>query len=397
MQRDFSQQWVQDWLIRSSGTSVNAENGRRRYPEAAKSESMIPKVLGISGKQQKVMADTAAAAGHRQTAIKLYELSLRSLIEAQHNIFTEIPLKKALMETAQQCLDSVIGLASHSVMRLAIPFGDQMLPALLHFRHESDPLLVYIPGMDGTKETSSIGPLAAPFLSRGFKVFAMDGPGQGEARTLNGIRLTRDNYNLALQTALEFLKANGYWNGDGAWVIGSSLGTRWALELAASDPRIKGVALLHACFGSLDSLLFSAPPRFYKVMRYMTGLAGAELDEFIAASELSPDIEVNCPTLVCIGEFDPLTSIPEARALYRNNLKGPKELLVFENAFHGSDGMDCLHGMNGTDVAADWILDRVVGKPVINGESLVGQESLGPYQRAPLTEWQTLREGEWGI
>ncbi len=256
MQRDFSQQWVQDWLIRSSGTSVNAENGRRRYPEAAKSESMIPKVLGISGKQQKVMADTAAAAGHRQTAIKLYELSLRSLIEAQHNIFTEIPLKKALMETAQQCLDSVIGLASHSVMRLAIPFGDQMLPALLHFRHESDPLLVYIPGMDGTKETSSIGPLAAPFLSRGFKVFAMDGPGQGEARTLNGIRLTRDNYNLALQTALEFLKANGYWNGDGAWVIGSSLGTRWALELAASDPRIKGVALLHACFGSLDSLLF---------------------------------------------------------------------------------------------------------------------------------------------
>ena len=45
-----------------------------------------------------------------------------------------------------------------------------------------------------------------------------------------------------------------------------------------------------------------------------------------------------------------------------------KELLVFENAFHGSDGMDCLHGMNGTDVAADWILDRVIGKPVIDGE-----------------------------
>ncbi len=392
MQRDFEQQWVQDWLIRASGISVNAESGRRRYPEAAKSESMLPKILGVQGKRQKDLADTAAAEGHRQTAIKLYELALRNFVEAQHNIFSETPLKKLLMERAQQCLDSVIGLASHSILRLKIPFENQMLPALLHSRNEDDPLLIYIPGMDGTKETSSVGPLASPFLSRGFKVFAMDGPGQGEARVLNGIRLTRENYNLALHTALDFLHDNGYWKGDEAWVIGSSLGTRWALELASSEPRIKGVALLHACFGNLGPLLFSAPPRFHKVLSYMTGLEGDQLDEFIRVSDLSPAMEINCPALVCIGEFDPLTSIPEARSLYQNNLKGPKELLVFENAFHGSDGLECLRGMNGTDVAADWLLDRIAEKQVVDREVLVGRDSLGPYQAGPLTEWQTLRE-----
>lgn len=112
--------------------------------------------------------DAAAAAGHRETALKLYELALRNLIEAQHNIFTNSPLKKALMETAQGCMDAVIGLADHNILRLNIPFGDQTLPALFHSHNADDPLLFYIPVMDGTKETSSIGPLAARFLSRGF-------------------------------------------------------------------------------------------------------------------------------------------------------------------------------------------------------------------------------------
>ncbi|TAN20391.1 MAG: alpha/beta hydrolase [Actinomycetota bacterium] len=392
MERDFAQQWMQDWLIRSSGTSVNAESGRRRYPEAAKSEVMLPKVLGSLGMRQKKLAEAAAVAGHRQTALKIYELSLRSLIEAQHNIFSDVPLKKNLMSMAQECMDAIIGLAGHTIERLTIPFHGQTLPAFYHYRNESDPLLVYIPGMDGTKETSSIGPLASPFLSRGFRVIAMDGPGQGEARTLNGVLLRTDNYVSALRAVLDHLQSLGRWSGDGVWVIGSSLGTRWALEFAASDNRVKGLALLHAAFGDLGPLMFSAPPRFHKVLGYMTDLNGEALDKFIQESRLEASMKVDCPTLVCIGEFDPLTTLAEARVLYRDNLAGSKELLVFEDAFHGSDGLDCLGGMNGTDLAADWILDRCLGKPVVSGEFLVGKDSLGPYSRQPLTMWQTSRE-----
>lgn len=68
----------------------------------------------------------------------------------------------------------------------------------------------------------------------------MDGPGQGEARTLGGVLLRPDNYLSALRSVLDYLHGNGYWNGDEVWVIGSSLRTRWALELAAADSRVKG-------------------------------------------------------------------------------------------------------------------------------------------------------------
>lgn len=124
----------------------------------------------------------------------------------------------------------------------------------------------------------------------------------------------------------------------------------------------------------------------------MIDLDGEEFDQFVSASALKTTLEVHCPTLVCIGEFDPLTSIAEGRALYRNHLKGPTEFLVFEDAFYGSDGLECLRGMSGTDLAADWVMDRILGKPVNEGEFLVGKNSLGPYQPIQLTTWQTMYE-----
>ena len=391
MERDFEQQLVQDWLVRTSGISVNAESGRRRYPGSVKSEMMIPKILGIEGIRQKELAQSASKSGHRKTALKIYELAIRNLIEAQHNIFSDTALKRHLMAEAQSCMDAVIGLAEHKIQRLNIPFEGKTLPALFHSRSESDPLLIYIPGMDGTKETSSIGPLAEPFISRGFQVLAVDGPGQGEARTLQGIRLKKGNYLTALKTVLNDLSQQGLWAGDDAWVIGSSLGTRWALELASNDDRIKAVALLHAAFGDLGPLIYSAPPRFHKVLKYMTGLDDDDLDDFIRTDQLMSSVKVSCPTLVCIGEFDPLTSIGEARDLYQNNLGGPKQLVVLEDAFHGSEGVASLIGMNGTDLAADWISDRIQGKPFESAELLIGKGSLGPYKAQPLTDWQILR------
>jgi pimeloyl-ACP methyl ester carboxylesterase len=380
------QQWLQDWLIRQVGTSVNAENGRRRYPSAVRAESMIPKFLAREARRQDKAARAAQAMGHGQSALRLYEMALRSYVEAQHNLFVDSDWKRSLMQRGQACMDAIITLAAHSIERIDVPFEGRCLPSLLHEGRSNRPLLLYMPGMDGTKETSSVGPLASPLRSRGFRVLSLDGPGQGAARVLNGVCLTPGAHARAVTAALDHLKALGVWDGDAVYVLGSSMGTRWGLEAAAADRRIRGLAIIHACFGDLHPLLYEAPPRFRKVMAFMAGIASEEeLANFIATIDLPVDLRVDCPTFVGIGEFDPLTTIAEARTLMARNLRGPSALYVFEDAFHGGQELDSLCGLGAIEVATDWLADLSRGRKPASGEFfLSAHEGIGFYSPRPL-------------
>lgn len=394
------QQWMQDWLIREAGTSVNAENGRRRYPRSVRAESMLPKALGTEAERHRAAADAARQRGHVRSALKLYELALRAFMEAQHNLYRDVPLKRLLMERATDCFDQIIALAPQRIERMGVPFDGDHLPAVYHARDDAAPLLLYIPGMDGTKETSSIGPLATPFVSRGFRVFAFDGPGIGAARTLRGITLQPGGYARAISAALDFLQASGRWDGRQVWVLGSSMGTRWGLEAAAADSRISGLATVHAAFGNQQQLFRYAPPRFRKVLGFMTGrYDDVSLDAFIQETELPADLEVRCPTFLGIGEYDPLTSVTEARALYARSLKGPRALYVFGDAFHGGDSLEALCGLNDSEVATDWLWDLAQGNTPESGELYLGTDSpAGIYTPRPLEIWHTeLTETTSGI
>ena len=390
------QQWLQDWLIRQAGTSVNAESGRRRYPTEVRAESMIPKVLAGEARRQHKAAQAAQAAGHRQTALRLFEMALRNYVEAQHNLFVESDWKRSLMLRGQACMDAIITLASHAIERIDAPFEGKTLPGLLHDGRSDRPLLVYIPGMDGTKETSSIGPLASPLRSRGFRVFSLDGPGQGAARVLNGVRLAPGAYARAVTAALDHLRALGVWDGEAVYLLGSSMGTRWGLEAAAADQRIRGLAIIHACFGDQRQLLCEAPPRFRKVMGYMAGITSDdEFADFIAATDLPVDLRVDCPTFVGIGEFDPLTTLAEARALRKFNLRGPSALYVFEDAFHGGGDLKALCGLGDIEAATDWLSDLARGRSPASGEFfLSARDGVGVYSPRPLGGYPDEQDGD---
>jgi pimeloyl-ACP methyl ester carboxylesterase len=390
------QQWLQDWLIREVGTSVNAESGRRHYPTAVRAESMIPKFLAHEARRQDKAARAAQAAGHRQSALKLYEMALRNYVEAQHNLFVESDWKCSLMQRGQACMDAIIALASHDIERIAVPFEGKSLPGLLHDGRSNHPLLLYMPGMDGTKETSSVGPLASPLRSRGFRVLSLDGPGQGAARVLSGVCLAPGAFARAVTAALDHLKALGIWDGKAVYVLGSSMGTRWGLEAAVADRRIRGLAIIHACFGDQRQLLYEAPPRFRKIMAFMAGIASEqELADFIAATDLPVDLRVDCPTFIGIGEFDPLTTVAEARTLVARNLRGPSALYVFEDAFHGGRDLEALCGLGAIEVAADWLADLARGRAPASGEFfLSAHDGIGIYSPRPLGRYPEEQEGD---
>jgi hypothetical protein len=72
MKRD-NQQWVLDWLVKTTGRVQNFANDERDLPPEVKSYRMIPR----------------ARAGHIDTARQLYRRASQVYHEVQHSIFED--------------------------------------------------------------------------------------------------------------------------------------------------------------------------------------------------------------------------------------------------------------------------------------------------------------------
>ena len=64
--------------------------------------------------------------------------------------------------------------------------------------------------------------------------------------------------------------------------------------------------------------------------------------------------DIQCPTLLATGEFDPLCPLEDAIAAYQE-LKAPKEMWVFENQFHQLRVVPNLGGLTSNEYVLDWL------------------------------------------
>jgi len=94
---------------------------------------------------------------------------------------------------------------------------------------------------------------------------------------------------------------------------------------------------------------------------------------------------ISCPTLLTMGEYDPLCHLEAAEDFFRE-LKCPKELWVLENEFHRISLRQGIGGIEIYPYIADWLRDELDGKhtKTLDKTILVKQKSgLGPYE-API-------------
>jgi pimeloyl-ACP methyl ester carboxylesterase len=381
-QRD-NQQWVLDYLVKTTGRTQNFFDDGRTVPPEVKSYAMIHRALGKEGAHREAIARHAEAAGHRQTAREAYWLAVEAYREAQHAIFEDDNQHKIhYWSKVDECYDRLIALSDYPIERVEIPWEGRSLAALLHLLPDRRPapIALYIPGMDGTKE-NALNPLKNLFLEHGFHVLALDGPGQGSSN-LRKIRVTADNYERAGIAALDYIATRPELEGDRIALVGSSMGTHWGSRISALDGRVKACATARACYGPKTHIFNQASPRFKQVFMYMAGIHDeAEFDQM--AAEINLDgwgPRIHCPSLLVTGEYDPLSYLEETEAFF-DEITGPKELWVFENEAHSLANPKALGGVPLFHYMLDWVRDALDGKfgPGYRRRAYITARSHGPY------------------
>jgi len=94
----------------------------------------------------------------------------------------------------------------------------------------------------------------------------------------------------------------------------------------------------------------------------MAGMQSEEqFDKMTEQLSLKPDVgNISCPTLMATGEFDPLSPLEDADAIF-NHINAPKEMWVFEDEFHPIRTPEALSGHGIFHYIASWMKKALDG------------------------------------
>lgn len=393
MKRFRDQRWLLDNVIRTVGVDWDqgrssrllSNIGMSAYGDITEARSRITKFKDIARAFEKVarrraeLAQRAEERGHRVTAGKNYFMAALYYINAQWPIFEDDnALKLSLAEKQNRCYDKYIEYADHRIERIELPFGKSSIPALLHVPRvpvSPSPCVVCIPGMDSVKEEAPL--YGDPLLERGMAVLRLDGPGQGESN-LRKIRATESNHVEACESAVNYLSSRTDVDPARLALYGVSMGSYWGFRTACAEQRFKAVALSGTCLEpGMDSIFNAASPTFKLNYMYMTGYEDEDaFDAFAQRLDVRGlETELKAPFLLVAGDDDELCPIEWTHAIF-DKVPAPKQLVVYEGERHS------IRNPNYRDMIADWISDRLDGKPM--GSEKVFVETSGREQIEPV-------------
>ena len=383
-QRD-NQSWMFDWMVKETGRTHNFAYGRE-LPREVKSYKMIPRIMEKYGRHAEELARAAEEAGHRETALELYARAMHPYHVGQHSIYEDDNQEKIYLHSRLLAsFEGAMRNAEYPIERVEIPFEGLSIQANFHMvpGRSRAPAILYCPGMDQTKEGYP-NPAHNHFVKRGMHVLSIDGPGQGTSN-IRKLRVTLDNYERAGQAAITWLCSRPEVDADRIGVFGCSMGSHWATQVAGFDPRVKAVATAYACYTSKRLLFDVDSPRFKRIFMYMAGIHDEDkFDRFADQYVLDPYFaRLKGYTLMVHGEYDPLSDMDEAFALYQT-IPGPKEFWVIENNFHMPVSLENLAGLDAHPFVADWLRDALGGKKPrdLKREVILREKAgLGPYEQ----------------
>lgn len=249
---------------------------------------------------------------------------------------------------------------------MEIPFGKASLPAYFHlprgWNGERLPCVLTIHGMDGSTEIMH-AMYGDKILERGMASLAIDGPGQGECCTRD-IPVTATNFKDAGRACLEWLRRRPEVDPHRLLIYGISFGSFWGTQVATLDAGVKGCAVAYVCHEPGGHTIFNmASPTFTLRFMYMAGIEDEdEFDRFAQGLTLDGS-QVKCPSLVIAGEDDELSPIECTYTLF-DQVKTPKQLVVYQGERHAIGGPAGGLGPHWMTLLAEWLRDRADGKPM---------------------------------
>jgi len=385
-----NQQWLLDLAVKTTGRIQNFAYDQRDLPREVKSYRMIPRVLERHARRYERLAEAAAAAGHVESACELLWRACLDYREAQHAIFEDDNREKIYLHgRLLHCFQRLITLSGTRTEIVEIPFEGAYLQAVLYLAKSEGPTptVLFVPGMDATKETN---PLGNPFTRRGMHALHLDGPGQGTSN-IRKIRITVDNYERAGRAAIDYLTSRPEVDAERIGIGGSSMGSYWGMRIAANDERVKAIATSAACYSGKTAIFEEASPRFKQVFMYMAGIDDeATFDAMAAEMTLDGLAErVRCPSLMVVGEYDPLAHLEDVMDVYAR-VPAPRELWVVEDDFHQPRWSPNFGGIDSLSFQADWLRDALAGKKPADLDQIVLVDVHGLGHYAPPVDDVTL-------
>ena len=385
MRRFDEQRWLIDNIIRANGIDwdqprslyIHAPCGIEANADFAGIRERVKKMADIGpafaavARRREAKANAAALADHKVTARDNFFMAAVHWGAAQWPYDENDETNIAYNNKKRECYAKYAALADHRVEAVWVPFKGKAIPAWLHlppgYSGGRLPVVIAIPGMDSYKEIQ-VALYGDKFLNRGMAVLAIDGPGQYEAPMI-GLHFTMENWMATGPALVDWIGARPELDAARIGVVGTSFGSLFGTVLTGSEPRIKACAVMSVCHEPGCHTIFQeASPTFKKRFMYMSGITDEdEFDAFRKTITWEGHAEkIRVPYLCVAGEADELSPLEHSDRLMAA-LKGPKQMVVYQESRHSVGNVAAANlGPFPTILIADWLLDRLAGKPLVS-------------------------------
>jgi dienelactone hydrolase len=396
-----AQRWLLDNVIRANGIDwdqprslyLNAPCGIEANADFAGVRERVKKMADIGptfaavARRREAKAKAAQAAGHAVTARDNYFMAAIHWGAAQWPYDENDETNIALNEKKRECYAAYAGLADHRVEAVWIPFRGKAIPAWFHlppgYQGGRVPVVISIPGMDSFKEMA-VALYGDRWLNRGMAVLAIDGPGQYEAPML-GIYFSTDAWAETGPAVADWLAARPEIDAGRIGVTGTSFGSFFGTVLTAHEPRVRACAVMSVCHEPGCHTIFQeASPTFKKRFMYMSGIVDEdEFDKFRETITWEGHADkIRVPYLCVAGEAEELSPLEHSERLVAA-LNGPKQMVIYQESRHSVGNVPAANlGPFPPILAADWMADRLAGKPFASEKWYV--TSSGQIEKTPL-------------
>ena len=395
------QRWLIDNTIRANGIDwdqprslyIHAPCGIEANADFAGIRERVKRMADIGpsfeavARRREAKAKAAEAAGNNVTARDNYFMAAVHWGAAQWPYDQNDATNVAYNNKKRECYGKYAALSDHHVEAVWIPFEGKAIPAWFHlppdYKGGRVPVVIAVPGMDSYKEIA-VALYGDRFLSRGMAVLAIDGPGQYEAPMV-GVYFSTERWAKVGKPIADWLAARPEIDAERIVLSGTSFGTFFGTILTAHEPRIKACAVTSVCHEPGGETLFQqASPTFKKRFMYMSGITDeAEFDKFRKTITWEGHTDkIRVPYLCVAGEFDELSPIEHSVRLVKS-VKGPRQMVVYQDSRHSVGNVPAANlGPFPGVLVADWLSDRLAGKPFANEHWFV--RSSGQIDKTPL-------------
>lgn len=277
--------------------------------------------------------------------------------------------RKLVFQKGQDAFRLSMQLGRENYERIEIPYEGGIIPGFAVWAQPAAgpaPLIVFINGLDSSKEMLYWTGLARELEKRGVSTLHVDQPGSGEALRVHNLVATFDSERWASKV-FDYLETRREVDARRVGLAGISLGGYYTPRAVAFEPRFALGAVWGANhnWGEVQHRRMAREgdrpvPHYWEHVQWVWG--AKNMDEFLqisAKANLNGVLDrIRVPFLVTHGANDRQIAVAYAHQTYDQLVNSPKrELKIFDTRTGGVEHVSVDNMSYGRTFIADWIAE----------------------------------------